>query len=203
MKYTSEFNLCWPALLEIEGIDKSLIAGDPGGISKFGITEQTARRHGFESSTITEPQAKSIAYVEYWQQPNFHLVAHRSVALAFELFEYGYWAGPTKAVKAFQDGVSGMLEQPLVQDGKLGPVTLGVIDDLMRREKGELAMVHTMNGEQYIYMKHRGEVAEYMRKIQRGLRGSRLANPFDSLHRPTRQIEGDAPQQSGQSGAAP
>ena len=199
-----EFDKCWKALLRIEGIKAGDIEGDPGGTSKFGITEHTARRHGYDSRTITEEQAKEIAEKEYWEDHNFHLVAIKSLSLAFELFEFGYWAGPDRPIRSLQEGINAVAPErtSLKVDGRIGKETLNAIVYILGREKGEMALVATMNGEQYIHMKNRGEQAEYMRKIQRGLRGSRLTNPFDEDDAPPSEAAQSAAASPGEPGAA-
>lgn len=179
--YSSSFDQCWEELMRIEGRGLGTIEGDPGGSGKFGLSEDLAKRYGLDQRNVTEEQMRKVAWVEFWTLPNIDDVADISLSIAFELFEYGYWAGTLRPCKLFQEVLNDLLPDghaKLTVDGSIANKTLTALMVIVKLYNGERAIVASMNGEQYLFTKERGERAEYMRRIQRGLRGSRLFNPF-------------------------
>lgn len=185
--YSPQFNKCWEVLLDhIEGRRAGKIKGDTGGVSKFGITEQTAKRHGLNSRSVTEPQAKRIAWIDYWIAPNVDAVAELSLALAFEMFEYIYWAGPSRPVKLLQERINFLLDNDpklknypsVMVNGVIDEETMSALKVTITLYNGENSLVNSMNGEQYIFMKRRASEDGWFAEIFRGLTGARLHNPF-------------------------
>ena len=134
---------------------------DPGGATKFGITEKTLTQYKARVSTpplriqdLTIPIAKDIYRLFFWLGPHFDRV--ESEVVAVELFDTGVNCGPATAVKCLQRAYNFLRRsawEPLVPDGGLGPKTRGAVNLLL--EGGyETALVRAQNGEQYIYYKH-------------------------------------------------
>ncbi|HMA60159.1 MAG TPA: glycosyl hydrolase 108 family protein [Halanaerobiales bacterium] len=97
---------------------------DLGGETKFGITEATARRNGYEGSMydLSLQTAKGIYYQEYWLEPGFNKI--KEYTIACELFEQGVNLGPHEAVKNFQKSINYACRNVLEVDGIIGAKTL-------------------------------------------------------------------------------
>lgn len=98
---------------------------DPGGATNFGITQNTLSQYRFTHPDfpdsvrdLTEDEAKRIYADVYWIWSGIE-----DDPLASKLFDMGVNMGLSKAVKGLQ-AVLSMLGHILVQDGRLGPVTL-------------------------------------------------------------------------------
>ena len=96
--------------------------GDKGGPRAWGITEATAREHGFSApmSTMMELDAIYIYKAAYWK---FAEVENQRVAS--KLFDAAVNMGVSRAVKQAQRALR---FAPQDWDGKLGPVTLRAIN---------------------------------------------------------------------------
>lgn len=120
-------------VLEQEGGDSNH-PDDPGGRTRFGITEQTARRHGLDVRTLTREDAIHIYRIDYW------LPAYDSIeneALAIKVFDFGVNAGTGRANRHLQMAAAD-LGAKLKIDGSLGPSSLNAVnrmdpDVLLRR----------------------------------------------------------------------
>lgn len=90
---------------------------DPGGATRYGITERVARANGYTGSMREFPlsEAKRIARAEYWDAVRADEVPD---AVRFDLFDSAYNSGPVQAVKWLQRAAGAN------DDGKLGPKTL-------------------------------------------------------------------------------
>lgn len=139
-------------------------AWDPGGKTKYGVTERVweawkeeNRRHGMVSiQDITPQMAEEVYYSEYWVSPGFHRVENPFVAM--ELFDTGVNCGTVTAIRCCQEAVN-FLRKPqwesIAVDGRLGPVTRGAIKRLV--DQGYVIdLLTAMNGEQYILYKKIG-----------------------------------------------
>ncbi len=77
-------------ILNIEGSYVNHPA-DRGGPTKWGITEKTARAHGYKRDMrdMSREEAYRILEQDYWIAPGFDRVAQYSLPVAFELSEAG------------------------------------------------------------------------------------------------------------------
>ena len=77
---------------------------DKGGPTKWGITQNTARAHGYRGDMrdLTREQALEILEADYWYGPRFDQVAALSSDIAAELCDTGVNMGPTVASKMLQ-----------------------------------------------------------------------------------------------------
>lgn len=119
------FDLALPYVLSHEG-GWSNDPADPGGATNFGITMETARRHGIrtpdELLRITPAQVADIYRKDYWVWDG---VEDQQVAT--KLFDMGVNMGVRTAVRLCQDGLN-TLGAALEVDGRLGPKTLESIN---------------------------------------------------------------------------
>ncbi len=104
---------------------------DKGGPTRWGITQTTARAHGYTGDMRNPPRetAKQILLSDYWTGPRFDRVAALSTLLADELCDTGVNMGPSVASKFFQRWLTAMnmrgkLYPDLIPDGAIGPRTI-------------------------------------------------------------------------------
>ena len=90
---------------------------DPGGATRYGVTEQVARAHGYTGHMRDFPLdfAKQIYRKTYWDAVR---ADDCPAALRFDLFDAAVNSGPAQAVKWIQRAVG------VADDGKIGPKTL-------------------------------------------------------------------------------
>ncbi len=83
---------------------------DKGGPTRWGITQTTARAHGYTGDMRNLPRetAKQILLSDYWTGPRFDQVAALSTLLADELCDTGVNMGPSVASKFFQRWLTAM-----------------------------------------------------------------------------------------------
>ena len=94
---------------------------DPGGATRYGITERVARQHGYDGDMRELPMsvARDVYRQSYWDAVNadqFH------PALAFQLFDAAVNHGPSTAIKLLQRSVA------VTDDGVYGPVTARAVE---------------------------------------------------------------------------
>ena len=90
---------------------------DPGGATRYGITQRVARTHGYQGDMREFPitEARRIARIAYWDAVRADEVPD---AVRFDLFDAAYHSGPVQAVQWLQRAAGAD------DDGKLGPKTL-------------------------------------------------------------------------------
>lgn len=109
------FDLAFDALLGHEGgyVDNPQ---DPGGATRWGVTERVARAHGYAGDMREFPveRAKQIARREYWDAVQADQLP---APLRYAVFDAAYNSGPTQATRWLQ----GALE--VKADGVIGTQT--------------------------------------------------------------------------------
>ena len=90
---------------------------DPGGATRYGVTEHVARAYGYTGHMKEFPLdlAKKIYRTTYWDAVR---ADDCPAALRFDLFDAAVNSGPAQAVKWIQRAVG------VADDGKIGPKTL-------------------------------------------------------------------------------
>jgi len=103
---------------------------DPGGKTKWGVTEAVARAHGYTGDMKDYPKedALKVAHESYWKVCRCHEI-HWPINLY--LFDMAYNSGPVPAIKTLQRTLR------VSDDGIMGPQTMSAIHD-MPREQEEL-----------------------------------------------------------------
>lgn len=136
--------------LEAEGLFSDH-AKDPGGATMYGITQAVARRHGIRNvRSLTISQAVLIYYKDYWLRLRCDDI--HSTEIATELLDAGVNTGIGNAVKFAQRAYNVLRnsdEVSIIEDGKIGPMTVSALNNMSRRYSRQLLMA--MNGEQYRY----------------------------------------------------
>lgn len=146
------FEMALSDLLGVEGGYSNNIH-DRGGKTRYGITEEVARRHGYagEMKDLPYCTAKEIYKKDYWEAPGFSLIEPLSNAIAFELFESGVNVGPGLAAKWLQRVLNvanrrGKTFPDLKVDGKIGPVTVAALRSFINyRKEGEAVVYAALN----------------------------------------------------------
>jgi lysozyme family protein len=139
-------------LIRVEGAYANK-PSDPGGKTMWGITEPVARAYGYRGpmAGLSQDTAKQIYRWRYWTQPGFDAVAGYSVPIAAELFDCGVNMGVTEAGTFLQRTLNVFNHQgkdypDLDLDGKVGPVTVGALEALLRIRgpSGERVVLRSM-----------------------------------------------------------
>ena len=110
---------------------------DPGGATKYGITEQTARDFGYqgEMKDLPKETAFKIYEVLYVIQPHFDELIEINPAIAHKMIDAGINVGTSRVSIWFQRALNsysrGGLDYPLIdEDGVIGPATLNAYRSL-------------------------------------------------------------------------
>lgn len=131
-------------VIEVEGgyVDHP---SDPGGATKYGITEKVARANGYRGHMRDLPRstAYSIYYTRYVVGPNFDDIAALDLKVAEELIDTGVNAGTDRAAEWFQQALNSLNERgkayPDIKiDGDLGTATLSAFKSF-RARRGKTA----------------------------------------------------------------
>lgn len=90
---------------------------DPGGATRWGITQRVARRNGYTGDMRDFPvsEAKRIARAEYWDTVRADEVPD---AVRFDLFDGAYNSGPVQSIRWLQRAAGA------ADDGIIGSKTL-------------------------------------------------------------------------------
>jgi lysozyme family protein len=96
---------------------------DPGGKTRFGITETVAREYGFTGNMWDLPlaHAKLIYQNKYW---NAVRADELPAKLRYPVFDAAVNSGPRQAVRWLQAAAG------VATDGIIGPITLKAVHDL-------------------------------------------------------------------------
>lgn len=91
---------------------------DPGGRTKYGLSQRTYPKLDFDA--LTEDQARAIYQQDWWDKYGY---AHLPAALAVLLFQLAVNMGPSLAHSLLQRAL-GDVGLPVAADGQLGPQTI-------------------------------------------------------------------------------
>ena len=127
---------------------------DRGGPTCWGITEATARAHGYTGDMRVLPRETALAILtaDYWTGPRFDQVATISPLIAAEICDTGVNMGPSVPAKWLQRWLSAMNNQgamypDLIADGQIGPRTLVALKSFLnaRGKEGEAVLIKALN----------------------------------------------------------
>lgn len=145
---------------------------DLGGPTKYGITEQVAREHGYtgDMRELSVTTAREIYINRYYVAPGFNQVARRSEALAAEMTDTGVNMGVDWPTRFLQTALAvfnrqGELYPDISIDGVMGPQTLSALDAFIRHRGDEgievlLAAIDHLQGARYIELARQREANE-------------------------------------------
>src|SRR5690606_32478003 len=144
------------ATLGIEG-DFSHDPADPGGATRYGITERVARANGYAGPMRELPldTARAIAKAQYWDTLRLDAVDALSSRIAHELFDTGYNMGVGVAGRFLQRALNALNREAsdyydVEVDGIVGPMTLAALRAFLKKRgaNGETVMMRALNGQQ-------------------------------------------------------
>ena len=172
-RYSAAFANAWRKTGRAEGgyvNDPS----DSGGETNHGITKEVARDNGYTGAMRDLPAdtAEGIAKAEYWDVMRLDDV---HPAIADEMFDTGFNAGPVRAVGFLQRSLNALNRQQrdyddLLVDGKMGNRTVYALQIFLgvRFSEGVTVMLRALNGLQLeFYM----SLVERRKKDERFLYG--------------------------------
>jgi len=131
----------------------SNLDADPGGETRFGITEAVARGHGYkgEMKDFTKEKALQIYRESYFNGPHYDAVSEHSYKLARELFDCAVNIGPHRASSMLQRALNllnrrGKDYNDIKMDGEVGPKTLEALSTFLssRGEVGETILLKAL-----------------------------------------------------------
>jgi lysozyme family protein len=135
---------------------------DRGGATRWGVTEQVARAHGWQGSMRHYPREEAVRVYRrlYWVEPGFNGIAEHAPAIAAEMFDTGVNMGPAVATGFLQRALNalnrGASDYPdIAVDRRIGAATIGALRGfLARRGKGGetvlLKAIEALQGERYL-----------------------------------------------------
>lgn len=90
---------------------------DPGGATRWGVTQAVARRHGYTGHMRDYPieDARRVYEVDYWDAAHCGSLPW---PVAYQVFDAAINHGPVTAIKLLQRALG------VNDDGRMGPVTL-------------------------------------------------------------------------------
>jgi len=160
-RYSPTFEEALREVLRVEG-DYSDHPADPGGETRFGITEARARAHGYEGEMRSMPAslAKEIYYENYWAELQLDQISEWAPVVAKELFDTGVNMGVGQVTEFLQRSLNVLNRQGqdwenIAVDGVMGPRTVGALRQCFDRRgvQGLLVvtrMVNALQGARYI-----------------------------------------------------
>lgn len=145
---------------------------DPGGQTKYGVTEAVARKNGYTGlmRDLSLETAKKIYWDEYFVRVALDKVAAVSEPIAAELFDTGVNAGQGRAALFLQQALNVMnqgskLYGNIKEDSSIGAQTVSTLQTYLtaRGKDAEKVMLRTLNGLQlahYFNLCRQGEKFE-------------------------------------------
>lgn len=135
---------------------------DRGGATKYGITKNTALRHGYNGDMRDLPLslAQDIYAREYFFMPKLDLIWSVSEKICQEVFDSGVNIGVNRSVRILQDTLNLLNRDEqdyydLVVDGLIGSKTQKALMSYLdkRGKKGGVVLYNLLNCQQaYYYM---------------------------------------------------
>jgi lysozyme family protein len=146
------------ALIDREGgyVDNP---ADRGGPTRYGITQATARAHGYKGDMASLPQATAaqIYRADYWTVVHFDLVSALAPRVAEQMFDIGVNCGQGTAVTMLQRALNVLFGSALKTDGVISPggSSLATLKSYLAQRSGNddetvlLEMIACFQGERY------------------------------------------------------
>lgn len=165
--YSDRVNRIIEGLRRVEG-GYSENPDDPGGPTRWGVTQRVARRHGWRGDMRHYPweRAREVYLQEYVRDPRFNEVGDLSWPIAEELIDTGVNMGIADAGTFLQRSLTvlnrkGELYPDLKVDGIVGDKTLAALESYLehRGSEGERVLLKALNclqGAEYIALAEAG-----------------------------------------------
>lgn len=144
---------------------------DRGGPTRWGVTESTARAHGYKGDMKDYPkESAALVYaVSYIDKPKFDQVYDVSPLLGKEMIDTGVNMGPHAATIFLQRSLNvlnlqGRIYLDIAADGNLGPASLGALRAYLAYRKNGvtvlLRMLNALQGAKYIELAEKDKKQE-------------------------------------------
>jgi lysozyme family protein len=142
---------------------------DSGGETKFGITEQVARKNGYHGPMVDLPRelAFDIYSEQYWDSLCGDQLVELSEAIAEEVVDTGVNMGVGRAAEFLQRSLNvlnrgGDLYGDIVVDRDIGPATISALASYLelREERAMCKALNCLQGSFYIELCERREKDE-------------------------------------------
>ena len=135
---------------------------DTGGATRWGVTEEVARAHGYRGDMRFYPREDAVAVYRriYWLRPGFDRVTEHAPRIAAELFDTGVNMGSAvaigflqRALNALNRGAADYPDMPV--DRRIGDRTIAALEAFIARRgsAGEavlLKAIEALQGERYL-----------------------------------------------------
>lgn len=111
---------------------------DRGGPTRYGVTEATARAHGYNGSMKSLPKATAerIYSERYWDALGLDEIYDLAPRLAEEIFDTAVNMGTNIAAMFLQQALNVLGVRKLVEDAVLGPKTLAALRAFLKARGG-------------------------------------------------------------------
>lgn len=144
---------------------------DPGGATKYGITENVARAHGYtgKMENLTKNMATDIYTTTYIEKPGFNEMVPESTAVAHKLIDAGINVGPRLASTWFQIALNrlnrGGIDYPsIIEDGYVGIETIEAYRALVNK-RGDIKacelIIKLIDSQQALHYMNLTHLAQY------------------------------------------
>lgn len=144
---------------------------DPGGKTKYGITERVAREYGYLGAMedLTQEQANRIYTELYVDQPHFNLLLEINPAVGHKLIDAGVNVGTMRVSTWFQQALNsysrnGKDYPKISEDGIIGKKTLEAYQALEKKRGSTKAcelIIKALDGYQSTYYLKLSAYAKY------------------------------------------
>ncbi len=156
---------------------------DPGGATRWGITERVARQCGYTGDMKVLPQSFALSCYDrkYVREPGFLPLVEIDVAVAEEVIDTGVNMGPARPTRFFRQAVNEVCSTRLPITGRIDAVTvkawsdcrtnLGprscvrMLDSLDRQQRAEYDRLVRVNPRLKVF--HRGWVNHRIGNVKR------------------------------------
>lgn len=142
---------------------------DSGGPTKYGVTEATAKRYGYDGDMVDMPVSFAFdVYADvYWHSVKADELTALSRAIAAEVVDTAVNAGPATSARFLQRSLNvlnsrGTLYPDLTVDGLIGPATIKTLSGYLQKrdEVVLLKMLNALQGAYYVELAERREKDE-------------------------------------------
>lgn len=126
---------------------------DKGGPTRYGITQATARAHGYAGDMRALPieLARTIYRTTYWTAPRFDQVATIAPHVAGELFDTGVNMGVGAAANFLRRALRVLTGTTIPATGAIDAGVIGALSaylSVRSKQDGEAVLVELLNDEQ-------------------------------------------------------
>jgi len=126
---------------------------DSGGQTKYGITEYTARRHGYTGPMKDLPYDVGFKIYEddYWDAIMGDKMLKVSFPITAKLFDAGINISPRRIIAMLQRSLNLLTESKLTVDGIIGSKTINSLQGYMDKRNSAKTLLKLIDGFQTTY----------------------------------------------------